>query len=273
MARKVRAPVRAGRASAQRGTGRGTAPADATHALQARVDGLVAELRAVNEELEAFSYSVSHDLRAPMRHIHGFLRLLEDELGAPSPKAAHYMETVAGAAKRMGALIDDLLAYSRIARVPLEPQRIDLGAEVREIVGRYALEVGGPKVAWSIGELPWVSADRGQLRIVLRHLLSNARKFTRGGSQPHVEVRAQDGPQGAVEISVRDNGIGFDPRHASRLFGVFQRLYGDEQMEGNGIGLAMSRRILHRHGQRIWAEGAPGAGAVFTFTLPRAERA
>lgn len=206
-----------------------------------------------------------------MRHIDGFIRLLEEEIGAPSAKATHYLQTVAGAARRMGALIDDLLVFSRTARLPLDPRAVDLNALVRELVARFELDVGTPRVQWEIGDLPQVAADRAQLRIVLQHLLSNARKFTRTRPAPRVEVVALSGRDDAVEISVRDNGVGFDPRHAQRLFGVFQRLHGDDEFEGNGIGLAVARRILHRHGQRIWAEAAPGAGAVFTFTLLRAE--
>jgi len=275
MARKVRAPARTGRSQARRSPRRASAAGDDAAAqvrtLQARVATLSAELRAVSEELEAFSYSVSHDLRAPVRHIDGFLRLLEEELGAPSPKAAHYMATVSGAARRMGALIDDLLAYSRTARLPLELRRTDLAALVRELVERFELKVGGPRVQWTIGELPWVAADRVQLGIALQHLLSNARKFSRTQAQPRVEVRARAGGEGRVEVSVLDNGVGFDPSHAGRLFGVFQRLHGDDAFEGNGIGLAIARRILHRHGHRIWAEGAPGKGAAFHFTLSLAE--
>jgi light-regulated signal transduction histidine kinase (bacteriophytochrome) len=239
-------------------------------ALRAQVEALRAELQSANEELEAFSYSVSHDLRAPVRHIDGFIRLLEDELGVRSEKAAHYLATVAGAARRMGALIDDLLVFSRTARLPLDPRPTDLQALVREIVARFELGIGGPRVQWDIGELPLVCADPAQLRIVLQHLLSNARKFTRPRPQPRVEVTARAERDGTVEISVRDNGVGFDPHHAQRLFGVFQRLHAEDEFEGNGIGLAVARRILHRHGQRIWADAVPGTGAVFSFTLPLA---
>jgi light-regulated signal transduction histidine kinase (bacteriophytochrome) len=275
MTRKVKAGARRGRPrAAQHHSG---APASRPERdtrelqdLQAQVESLKAELRSANEELEAFSYSVSHDLRAPIRHIDGFIRLLEDELGAPSEKAAHYLATVAGAARRLGGLIDDLLVFSRTARLPLDPRPTDLEALVREIVARFELSVGRPRVQWDIGELPQVSADPAQLRIVLQHLLSNARKFTRPRPQPRVAVTARAGRDGAVEISVRDNGVGFDPHYAQRLFGVFQRLHAEDEFEGNGIGLAVARRILHRHGQRIWADAVPGAGAVFSFTLPLA---
>lgn len=266
MARKLGAPARRG---ATRRPARGAGPREGP---RARIAALESELRAAHEELEAFSYSVSHDLRAPLRHIDGFLRLLEDEMGAPSAKASHYMATVTAAARRMGALLDDLLAYSRAARLPLEPRRTDLGALVRDIVARYDLDVGVPKVEWAVGDLPWVRADGAQLRVVLQQLLSNARKFTRGRPQPRVAIVARAAGKGKAEISVRDNGVGFDVRHADRLFGVFQRLHGEGEFEGNGIGLAITRRILHRHGQRIWADAVPGEGAVFTFTLALAGR-
>ncbi len=269
MARKVGAPARRG---ATRGSTRRAGPAGARDKRQARIAALESELRAAHEELEAFSHSVSHDLRAPLRHIDGFVRLLEDEVGAPSAKASHYMATVSAAARRMGALLDDLLAYSRAARLPLEPRRTDLGVLVRDIVTRYDLDVGVPKVEWAVGELPWVRADGALLRVVLEQLLSNARKFTRGRPRPRVEILVRAARKGKVEVSVRDNGVGFDVRHADRLFGVFQRLHGEDEFEGTGIGLAIARRILHRHGQRIWADAAPGEGAVFTFTLDLAGR-
>ncbi len=275
MTRKVKAAPRRARPQTRRDAPVDSAPrasgAGQLGSLPAQVAALTAELRAANEELEAFSYSVSHDLRAPVRHIDGFIRLLEDELGTPSAKATHYLQTVAGAARRMGALIDDLLVFSRTARLPLDPRPVDLASLVRELAARFELDVGAPRVHWEIGELPPVAADRAQLRIVLQHLLANARKFTRTRPRPRVEVVAVSGGDGLVEISVRDNGVGFDPRHAQRLFGVFQRLHGENEYEGNGIGLAIARRILHRHGQRIWADAAPGAGAVFSFTLPRAD--
>lgn len=254
MPRRVGAPARPGRARAARAARRGAS------ALQA-------ELKAVNEELDALSYAISHDLRAPLRHIDGFLGLLRDELGAPGAKAEHYMATAALAARRMSALLDDLLAYSRVARVPLALRRTDLGAVVRDLAARVDRGAGAPRVHWEIGELPWVLADATQLRTVLLQLLSNARKFSQPNPEPRVAVRAHAGRRGETEISVRDNGIGFDPQHADRLFGVFQRLHAEGAFEGNGMGLAIARRILHRHGQRIWADASPGEGAVFTFTL------
>ena len=230
-------------------------------------------LEAVTQELESFSYAVSHDLRAPLRHIDGFVRLLQDELAEPSPKAAHYMATIAAAARRMGGLIDDLLVLSRASRQPLELREIDLAALVLEVVDKFGLEAGGTRVQWEIGALPRVIADRALLRGALERLLSNARKFSRTNPQPRIEIQARPAPGGEVEISVRDNGVGFDPRMRDRLFGVFQRLHAEGEFEGSGTGLAIVRRILHRHGQRIRGEGEPGRGAVFTFTLTPAPRA
>jgi light-regulated signal transduction histidine kinase (bacteriophytochrome) len=234
---------------------------------QERLAVATAALDAVTQELDAFSYAVSHDLRAPLRHIDGFVRLLQDELAEPSPKAAHYMATIATAARRMGGLIDDLLVLSRVSRQPLDLREVDLAALVQEVVETSGIEQVDRKVQWTVGALPRVMADRALLRGVLERLVSNARKFSRLNPQPRIEIQARPARRGTVEISVRDNGVGFDPRLRDRLFGVFQRLHAEGEFEGGGTGLATSRRILHRHGQRIWAEAEPGRGAVFTFTL------
>jgi PAS domain S-box-containing protein len=242
-----------------------------TRELEQRVSRRTAELQAANEELEAFSYSVSHDLRAPVRHIDGFAQLLGKELQAPGTKAAHYLATIAAAARRMGALIDDLLQLSRTGRQPLALRRVDLAALVRELVHEAAPEIGAREVDWEVEELPAVLADPALLRILLQNLLSNALKYSRSRPRSRIAIRARPAPGGIVEISVRDNGVGFDPRFKDKLFGVFQRLHRDEEFEGTGIGLATARRIAHRHGQRIWGEGAPGEGATFTFTMAAAQ--
>ncbi len=242
-----------------------------TRELEARVRRRTAELEAANQELEAFTYSVSHDLRAPVRHIDGFARLLEKELQLPGGKAAHYLGTIAAAAKRMGELIDDLLTLSRTGRQELKLQRVDLGALVRELVREAAPEIGKRKLEWTVGALPVVMADPALLRIVLHNLLSNALKYTRPRPVARIGVEARAAQGGVAEISVRDNGVGFDPRFRDKLFGVFQRLHGDEEFEGLGIGLATARRIVHRHEQRIWGEGETDKGAVFTFTMLQAE--
>lgn len=244
-----------------------------THELEERVRQRTGDLEAANLELEAFSYSVSHDLRAPVRHVEGFLRLLEKEVAPPSAKTAHYIKTIAAAARRMGALIDDLLALSRTGRQHLALRRLDLGAMVRDLIREFALESEKRKVLWSIDELPEVLADASLLRIVLHNLLSNALKYSRAQPMARIAVEARTAEHDAVEITVRDNGVGFDERFKDKLFGVFQRLHRDEEFEGTGIGLATARRILNRHGHRIWAIGEPGKGAAFTFTLTLAEAA
>ena len=242
-----------------------------TRELEERVRRRTAELEAANQELEAFSYSVSHDLRAPVRHVDGFVRLLEKELAPPSAKAAHYLATISAAARRMGALIDDLLTLSRTGRQSLELRRVDLGAMVRELIRELGPEAGRRGVQWTIDELPPVMADASLLRIVLHNLLSNALKYSRAQPVARIAVEARVVEPGTVEVTVRDNGVGFDARFKDKLFGVFQRLHREEEFEGTGIGLATARRIVHRHGHRIWAVGELGKGAAFTFTITQAE--
>ncbi|MEX2198968.1 MAG: GAF domain-containing protein [Burkholderiales bacterium] len=238
-----------------------------TRTLEERVRRRTQELEAANQELEAFSYSVSHDLRAPVRHIEGFLRLLAKEMPEPDAKAAHYLQTIGAAARRMGALIDDLLTLSRTGRQPVNLQRVDLQALVRELVHEAAPDLAQRRVEWQIDDLPPVMADASLLRIVLQNLLSNALKYTRTRPVASISIEARPGSDGSVEITVRDNGVGFDARFKDKLFGVFQRLHRDEEFEGTGIGLATARRILNRHGQRIRGEGALDQGAAFTFTM------
>lgn len=242
-----------------------------TRELEEHVRRRTAALEAANQELEAFSYSVSHDLRAPVRHVDGFVRLLEKELGSPSAKAAHYLATISAAARRMGALIDDLLTLSRTGRQGLELRRVGLGALVSELIREFGPETAKRRVHWTIDELPEVMADASLLRIVLHNLLSNALKYSRAQPVARIAVEARAGEGSAVKITVRDNGVGFDARFKDKLFGVFQRLHRDEEFEGTGIGLATARRIVHRHGHRIWAAGELGKGAAFTFTMTQAE--
>jgi PAS domain S-box-containing protein len=245
-----------------------------TRELEQRVEQRTAELAAANQELEAFSYSVSHDLRAPVRHIDGFARLLAKELPeGGGARAAHYLETIAAAARRMGALIDDLLQLSRTGRLPLRLERVELAPLVREVIHEAGPEIGARRVEWALGRLPAVMADPALLKIVLQNLLSNALKYTRPRPVARIAVEARAAPGGLAEITVRDNGVGFDARFKDKLFGVFQRLHRDEEFEGTGIGLATARRIVHRHGQRIWGEGETGAGAAFTFTLAQCDEA
>lgn len=229
---------------------------------------LVAELEQRNKELEAFSYSVSHDLRAPLRHIDGFTGLLERHAEATlDDKGRRYLKTISEAAKQMGALIDDLLTFSRLGRAELRhvPVRLqDLVDEVRRILDP---EIAGRAVVWAIGELPEVQGDPQLLRLVLQNLIGNALKYTRPRPEARIEIGARREDTETV-CSIRDNGVGFDMRYADRLFGVFQRLHTSAEFEGTGIGLATVRRIVHRHGGRVWADGGVDRGACFSFTLP-----
>jgi light-regulated signal transduction histidine kinase (bacteriophytochrome) len=223
-------------------------------------------VQALNEELEAFSYSVSHDLRAPVRHVSGFVDLLRrSSKGALDETALHHLDTIARAAARMGELIDDLLAFSRMGRSELMRTPVDLARLVRDLLP----DLGAPEhVEWLIHDLPEVSGDPSMLRVVMVNLLSNALKYTRTRDRPRIEVVATRGEAREVVVSVRDNGVGFDMQYADKLFGVFQRLHGSDEFEGTGIGLATVRRIVHRHGGQVWAEAAVDQGATFYFSLP-----
>lgn len=222
-------------------------------------------VQALNEELEAFSYSVSHDLRAPVRHVSGFVDLLRrSSEGALDETARRYLDTIGRAAAHMGELIDDLLAFSRMGRSELMRTRVDLARLVRDLVP----DLGAPgHVEWRLDDLPEVCGDPAMLRVVMVNLLSNAVKYTRTRDRPRIEVGGTAG-EGEVVISVRDNGVGFDMQYAHKLFGVFQRLHGADEFEGTGIGLATVRRVVHRHGGRVWAESAVDRGATFSFSLP-----
>jgi len=237
--------------------------------LEDRVLERTAQLEAANAELEAFSYSVSHDLRAPLRHVDGFVKLLEREQPPATDKAAHYLKTIARSARKMAVLIDDLLTLSRAASAPLEKHDVQLGQLVNEIVNDLRPECADRSIEWRIGALPTVRGDRALLRIMLQNLLANAVKYSRASDPAVIEVGAEPAAGGEAAVYVRDNGVGFDMHHRHRLFGVFQRLHSDEQFEGTGVGLATARRIVHRHGGRIWAESEPGQGATFWFTLER----
>jgi signal transduction histidine kinase len=231
------------------------------------------ELTAVNREVEAFSYSVSHDLRAPLRHVNGFVDLLTARAGASlDEKSRHYLGVIAGGAKQMGRLIDDLLAFSRMSRTEMSEANVPLDALLQEVLPEVQRDAEGREIQWSIDRLPEVEGDRAMLRVVLTNLLSNAVKYTRMRSPARIEVGSRPGPNGGAVVFVKDNGVGFDMKYAGKLFGVFQRLHRPEEFEGTGIGLATVRRIVHRHGGEAWAESAPGAGATFYISIPLAQR-
>jgi PAS domain S-box-containing protein len=238
--------------------------------LEAEVVHRTSELELVNQELEAFTYSVSHDLRAPLRHISGFATLLrKDGTDTLGTKATHYLDRIEEASGRMSQLIDDLLLFSRTGRASLNKEPVDLA----ELVHAAQREIGSDAVradcVWTIESLPTVDADAALLRLVMVNLLSNALKYSRSASPARITIGVQnDFEKHEVVVFVRDNGVGFDMDYVNKLFGVFQRLHRAEDFEGTGIGLANVRRIIHRHGGRTWAEGAVNAGATFYFSLP-----
>jgi PAS domain S-box-containing protein len=228
-------------------------------------------LESANKELEAFSYSVSHDLRAPLRHVDGFANLLQKHAAAKlDDQGRRYLTTISDSARQMGRLIDDLLSFSRMGRAPLQPREVDdHGALVAAVIREGRWERADRPIDWLIAPLPRIHADRAMLQQVWVNLLDNAVKYSGKVAAPRIEVGSRsDLATGEQVFFVRDNGAGFDMRYAGKLFGVFQRLHGPTEFEGTGIGLANVRRIVLRHGGRTWAEGAPGQGATFYFSLP-----
>jgi signal transduction histidine kinase len=245
---------------------------DARDQLEHRVRERTTALKAANEELEAFSYSVSHDLRAPLRHVIGFAGLLEERAGARlDQQDCRYLKTITDAATRMGQLIDDLLAFSRAARADLAKRRVSLSELVRDARAEIAPETVGRDIVWNVEVLPEVDADPALLRLAIANLLSNAVKYTSTRPSAHIDVGTREPLNGEVVVFVRDDGVGFDMKYGNKLFGVFQRLHGEE-FSGTGIGLANVRRIIHRHGGRTWAEGELNRGATFYFSLPDLKR-
>lgn len=239
--------------------------------LEEQVKLRTAELAAANRELEAFSYSVSHDLRAPLRHIVGFVELLHkhsaDRLG---DSGLRQLQIITNAANRMGRLIDDLLRFSRMGRSSMQVGEVPLAPIIEDVCQELQSDLNGRQVEWVIHPgLPYVQADAALLRVVFINLLSNALKYSRTRELARIEIGIADEEDGRVVIFVRDNGVGFDRQYADRLFGVFQRLHKAEEFEGTGIGLAIVQRIIHRHGGRVWAESAVDQGATFYLSLPR----
>jgi PAS domain S-box-containing protein len=240
--------------------------------LEQRVVERTTQLEAANKELEAFAYTVSHDLRAPLRHISGFVEMLQKRSEAVlDDKSRHYIETIVYSSTRMGMLIDGLLSFSRLGRRELSWRQVDLNVLVRESIKEFESETKGRTVNWQIGELPVVSADPTLMLTVMLNLISNAIKFTRPRAVGEIEIGGQNQPTESI-IYVRDNGVGFDMKYADKLFRVFERLHRVDEFEGTGIGLANIGRIIARHGGRAWAEGAVNQGATFYFSLPRTRR-
>jgi PAS domain S-box-containing protein len=237
--------------------------------LEQRVQERTAELEDANKELESFSYSVSHDLRAPLRHIEGFVEIL---LSTKAPEfsgdSAGHLQTISDAARKMGRLIDDLLAFSRTARAELKKTKLSLADLLRDVIAELEQQTRNRKIEWFISELPEVEADPALLRQVFVNLLSNAIKYTGTRRSARIEVGCRTSKTEHV-IFVRDNGVGFDPKYAHKLFGVFQRLHRAADFEGTGVGLANVRRVITRHGGRTWAEGNVNEGATFFFSLPK----
>ena len=237
--------------------------------LEQRVAERTAQLEAANNELEAFSYSVSHDLRSPLRHITGYIDILRTEIGGDLDKTARqHLDTIAQSASRMSDLIDALLAFSRMGQSEMHQTDVRLDLLVEQARRELAQEAEGRNIEWSIGRLPTVYGDAFLLRQAIVNLLSNALKYTRDCNPARIEIGAQTF-EDEVQVFFRDNGVGFDPQYADKLWGVFQRLHRADQFEGTGIGLANVRRIIHRHGGRTWAQGQPGEGATFYFSLPQ----
>lgn len=236
--------------------------------LERRVRERTARLADANEELEAFSYSVSHDLRAPLRHIHGYADMLQRATdGQLTEKARRFLQTIRNASLEMGQLIDDLLAYSRIGRTELGSRPVPLDALVQEVIQSLEMATKDRRINWKTTSLPVVLGDPTALRQVFANLIGNAVKYSRERDPAEIEIHCpgQEGEQ--VIVCVRDNGAGFDMQYAQKLFGVFQRLHRADEFEGSGVGLAIVRRVVARHGGRTWAESAPGQGASFYITL------
>jgi len=238
--------------------------------LNAELAQHASRMEAANKELEAFSYSVSHDLRAPLRHIDGYVGRLARATGENlDEKSRRYLKIISEAAKEMGQLIDDLLVFSRMGRMEMQQGPVELSDLAQGAIGTLAAETQGRKIRWKSGELPVIAGDASMLRQVFINLLSNAVKYTRPRDPAEIEIGCSEHADGEVVVFVRDNGVGFEMEYVDKLFGVFQRLHRADQFEGTGIGLANVRRIVERHGGRTWAEGEVDRGATFYFSLPK----
>jgi chemotaxis family two-component system sensor kinase Cph1 len=229
----------------------------------------IAQLEATIRELEAFTYTVSHDLRAPLRHIIGFASLVAENYGDQlHEEGRQYLDVVMDSARKMSTLIDDLLQFAIIGHQEMTKTDLDMNLVVEEAQKSLSHDVSGRRIDWEISPLPAVHGDHGLLRVVWVNLLGNAIKFTRGRDVASIRIGAAEEPDQHL-FYIRDNGAGFDMKYAHKLFGVFQRLHSVKEFEGTGIGLANVRRIVSKHGGRTWAESNPGGGATFFFTLPK----
>jgi light-regulated signal transduction histidine kinase (bacteriophytochrome) len=237
--------------------------------LEHRVLDRTSQLEAANRELEAFSYSVSHDLRAPLRHINGFVDLLNEKYNDLLPeKGKHYLSVITDASSQMGNLIDDLLQFSRTGRQEMQQMKLDMNSLIQEVVRFYADETESRNIEWEISAMPTIKGDLSLLRMVWNNLVSNAVKFTREREHPQIKIGYTEEKKEYI-FYVRDNGAGFDMRYVHKLFGVFQRLHTKQQFEGTGIGLANVQRIILKHGGRTWAESELDQGATFYFSIPK----
>ena len=237
--------------------------------LERRVADRTAELAAANRELETFTYSVSHDLRAPLRQIDGFSRILVEHAGPGlDSKSQHYLRRIVEGTQHMGRLVDDLLNLAQLGRQEVHTRPTSLAALVNDALDELRADIGDRVIRWTIGGLPTVECDPGLMQIVLTNLLSNAIKYTRPREVATIEVGCTVS-DGWDTVFVRDNGVGFNMKYADKLFGVFQRLHRADQFEGSGVGLATVQRIIHKHGGQIWVEAEVDRGATFCFTLPQ----
>lgn len=242
-----------------------------TSNLQTLVESRTAELKKSNEDLESFVYSVAHDLRAPVRHISGFMQFLKNELGEnKSEKIERFLDIIGDSAQHMSELIDGLLNFARIGKITPKTERVDLRALVREVLEDFREDILRKNIAVHCDELHIIQADRTLMRTVLVNLIGNAIKFSNAKECPEIEIASRSSETEDI-ISVRDNGVGFDMQYANKLFGIFQRLHSEKEFAGTGIGLASVRQIINRHGGRVWAEGETGKGACFYFSIPKAK--
>ncbi len=243
---------------------------DRRHQYEAQLQAMNERMRLQIDELEAMSYAIAHDVRGPLRHIDGFARVLGDRLGVvdTEPASLSYLQRIRASVRHLSNIVEGLLAFSRASRAEMHLEHCDARALVDDVLEELAPELDGRELDISIGELPRIRADRTLMFQVFYNLIANAVKYTRDCNPARIRIECERGDDGQYTFHVRDNGAGFDMKYASKLFGVFQRLHHASEFEGTGIGLANVKRIVDRHGGRIWAEASPGQGASFHFTLP-----